>query len=95
MTDGAVCALLVVDREPFLGDGSCVVQGAELMCVEDFQSVRSVESLDVGVLRRTTWLDEVPADVVAFAHVCTVSLSGLPFASQGGSAAASYIDSRA
>jgi hypothetical protein len=59
MTDGTVGPLLVVDRQPVAGCSTLFVERPELMGVEHFESIRTVESLDVRVLRRITGLDEV------------------------------------
>ena len=58
--------MLVVYRHPTLRLCPGFCQRWESIGIEDFDTIGSVEALDVGVLRRTTWLDEIPDNVVGF-----------------------------
>ena len=59
-----VPSLLVVYAYPSLRLCADGCQRPEDSGIEHFDAIGSVESLDVGVLSRTTWLDVIPSDVV-------------------------------
>ena len=62
VSDGAASALLVVDLSPRFSDATRFGDGFELVGVQHFAEVGSVEALDVGVLLGMAGLGEVPAD---------------------------------
>lgn len=54
--------VFVVVDQPLVGDSLDLVQIGEQMCVEHFGSVRSVETLDEGILIRLARLDVAHCD---------------------------------
>lgn len=60
MTDGAVGSLFIVYFYPIFRCASCFIEHGERVRVEYLGAVGAVESFDVGVLRRTSRLRELP-----------------------------------
>ncbi len=78
-------SLFVVDRHPVLRFCLCVMQRREAVRIENFNAIGSVESLDVGVLRWATRLDEVPRNVIGLGpclYRVTLELSSVVAASR-------------
>ena len=64
----AVRAHLVVIDPPIFNGLSCVVEGQEPALVQAFLAELSMEALDVAVLHRPAWRDEVQSDFVFIGH---------------------------
>jgi hypothetical protein len=61
-TQGFKGAVFVVIGQPLGGDGLDLLEVGEQMCIEHFRAVRSVETLDKGVLIGLARLDVLNRD---------------------------------